>query len=110
MPEGDITTDNIIDSNEISYAEFIENRPDSIPSDVLKALNCNEIYNAFILPYNSADGSILHKFGYSTSEHKNSGERSYNKIYGILLDVKTVMYNHISNDHAIKQLAEVIGK
>ena len=101
-------TDSII--KQIAYAEFIENRPASIPSDVLNVLNCNEIYNAFILPYNCNDESILRKFGYSTSEHKNADEKSYNKIYGILLDIKNVMYKHVHNNDAIKQLAKLIEK
>ncbi len=101
-------TDSII--KQIAYAEFIDNKSDSIPSDVLNALNGDNIYNAFILPYNHNDGPVLRKFGYSTSEHKGIPDKPYNKIYGILLDVKTVMYKHISSNDAIKQLAEIIEK
>lgn len=101
-------TDSII--KQIAYAEFIENRPVSIPLDVLKSLDNNKIFNAFILPYDSHNGQPMVKFGYSTSEHKNNNDKPYNKIYGILLDVKSIMYRHVHSDNAIKHLAEMIEK
>ena len=96
---------------QIAYAEFIEGKPDSLPGDVKNALNEKEIYNAFILPGKSSGfGGELEYFGYSCADFKNETEKAYNKIYGIFLDVRTLMYRHIPHDKdMISQLANVIG-
>lgn len=96
---------------QISYAEFIERKPESLPKDVKNVLNEKEIYNAFILPGKSSGfGGELEYFGYSCADFKNETEKAYNKIYGIFLDVRTLMYCHIPHDKKmISQLANVIG-
>lgn len=102
-------SDSII--KQIAYAEFIEKGEKSIPSDVRNVLNKEEIYNAFILPYNkSEDEQDIKCFGYAKC-NSNDGNKKYHKIYGIMLDVKSIMYRHIPHDkQMIEQLADKIEK
>jgi len=71
-----------------------------------------EIYNAFILPYDSHDttGNVNPKlFGYASSDYVKEDERNYYKIWGVLLDIKNLMYNHTAkNSKAIEELAKII--
>ena len=90
---------------QITYGEYID---ETLNKDG------NNIYNAFIMPYSSENNDILKYVGYCSGEHKllkydfNSA-KPYYKIQGILLDVKTLMYNHKEKDNdAIKILADFI--
>lgn len=96
---------------QFAYAEYVENAPLSLPKEVRNSLNKNEIYNAFILPGENESGADLHYFGYSYADYKNETEKSYSKIYGILLDIKSIMYKHIPKDKMlIEELANLITK
>lgn len=91
-------TDSVI--KQIAYAKFIDNRRDEFK------VKSDNIYNAFIMPYNSTDGKPK-LFGYATSDSENN-EKRYDKICGILLDIKDLMYNHEHNDKVINKLADII--
>lgn len=94
---------------QLAYAEHIEGKPDSLPPDVKEALNKDEIYNAFILPGRTEGDHFLRYFGYSTADYKNETEKSYSKIYGFILDMKSIMYRHIPKDkELIEELANII--
>ena len=96
---------------QFAYAEYVENSPSSLPSDVKKVLNRDEIYNTFILPGENESGSNLHYFGYSYADYKNESEKSYSKIFGLILDIKSIMYKHIPKDkNLIQDLANIIIK
>ena len=100
-------SDSII--KQIAYTDFIEKGESSIPKDVRNNLNKEEIYNAFILPYNKKANDVDFKcFGYAKT-NSNEGNKKYHKIYGINLDVKSIMYHHIPHDkQMIEQLADKI--
>ncbi len=84
---------------QIAYAEFIEGKPDSLPGDMKNVLNEKEIYNAFILPGRLEDsGKKLDYFGYSCADFKNKTEKAYHKIYGFIIDMKLLMYQHQPKD------------
>ena len=100
-------------TKQIDYAQFIEKGERPLPKDVLAQLNKEEIYNAFILPYNNqktktAPDPLLKIFGYAKSD-SSTGSKKYHKIYGILLDVKTIMHRHLPHDNQmIAELSEKI--
>ena len=102
-------SDSII--KQIAYADFIEKGESTLPKDVRNNLNKEEIYNAFILPYNKkSNQEELQCFGYAKT-NSNEGNKKYHKIYGINLDVKSIMYRHIPHDkQMIEQLADKIEK
>lgn len=94
---------------QFAYAEYVENSPSSLPNEVKEVLNKDEIYNAFILPGEKKSDSNLHYFGYSYADYKNRTEKSYSKIYGFTLDIKSIMYKHIPKDKKLlNELAELI--
>ncbi|MCM1283160.1 MAG: LlaJI family restriction endonuclease [Roseburia sp.] len=73
------------------------------------------VYNAFLMPYNVKDhdwNTDHHPLwiGEATSDWKHN-EKSYEKIHGILIDVKYLMQIHVRRDgNAIMQLAEEISR
>ena len=91
---------------QIAYAEFIEamrEQKQEIPQ--------GDIYNAFILPYATTfDDSKypMENFGYADCNWKNSDEKTYHKIYGILLDVRSIMQRH--PNHSDKDIAELAAR
>ena len=97
---------------QIAYAEFIETmrkKDSEIPQ--------GEIFNAFILPYAAEFDETkypMENFGYATCDWKNDdsdgdANKRYNKIYGILLDVRSIMQRHPkSSDKDIEELASLI--
>lgn len=96
---------------QFAYAEYVENSPPSLPNEVKEVLNKDEIYNAFILPGENKSDSKLHYFGYSYADYKNETQKSYSKIFGFILDIKSIMYKHIPKDkQLIKELANLITK
>lgn len=101
-------TDSII--KQIAYAEYIENTENE---EI--AVSEGNIYNAFILPYGAIDGS-LEVFGYATTTYVNKKDpRPYHKIYGVLLDIKDLMYHHARHDESkitllANTIKEYIGK
>ena len=93
---------------QIAYAEFIETMRKNDGSTIPKG----NIYNAFILPYNSQKNKIdyaLECFGHAECDWKS--DKTYHKIYGILLDVRSIMQKHPeSSDVEIQKLADLIEK
>ena len=94
---------------QIAYAEFIETQLREIPDQAE-----DDIFNAFILPYAAEDGRNvetgyrLEKFGYAESDWRK-GDKPYERIYGILLDVRSIMQRHPkSSDKDIEELASLI--
>lgn len=94
-------TDSIV--KQIAYGKYVEN---NIEHQELR-IDGNNIYNAFILPYNS-DGKKEEVFGYATTTYEDNS-KPYHKIYGVLLDIKDLMYNHSCHDNnKIVKLANTI--
>ena len=93
---------------QIAYAEFIE----TMRKDCGLTIPQGKIYNAFILPYaadENKEGYALECFGHAQCDWKNS--ETYHKIYGILLDVRSIMQRHPkSSNKDIQDLAELIEK
>lgn len=93
---------------QIAYAEFIETMRSIEGSTIPKG----NIYNAFILPYNTQKNKIdyaLECFGHAECDWKS--DKTYHKIYGILLDVRSIMQKHPeSSDVEIQKLADLIEK
>ena len=94
---------------QIAYAEFIETQLREIPDQA-----GNDIFNAFILPYAAEDGRNvetsyrLENFGYAECDWRK-GDKPYERIYGILLDVRSIMQRHPkSSDKDIAELAAKI--
>lgn len=98
---------------QIAYAEFIETQLRDIPDQA-----GNDIFNAFILPYAAEDGRNvetsyrLENFGYAESDWRKGDAQDakpYERIYGILLDVRSIMQRHPkSSDKDIAELASLI--
>ncbi len=80
-------TDSII--KQVAYGKYVENNMDHPELRV----DGNKIFNAFILPYDSRDGKSPEVFGYAQTTYEEN-DRPYHKIYGVLLDVKDLMYRH----------------
>lgn len=96
---------------QFAYAEYVENSSSSLPDDVKEVLNKNKIYNAFILPGENENRENLQYFGYSYADYKNEVEKSYSKIYGFTLDIKSIMSKHIPKDKKlIEELTNLITK
>lgn len=104
-------------NKQITYGEYIE-RAKGIDSDVL--------YNAFIMPFNSAnnffmevdvDGELIPSI---SGEIGNIGEavgdwkpnpKKYERVQGIVMDTRFLMYNYIGMPNQQKQqLADAIQK
>lgn len=100
---------------QIAYAEYIDNANNrkNMPCDVSSFINSENIFNAFIMP---ADKTSAETIGYVSADYvlpQDSEETSkpYYKIYGILLDIKELMYHHVPHDNKlIEELATKILK
>lgn len=94
---------------QIAYAEFIETQLREIPDQA-----GNDIFNAFILPYAAEDGRNvetsyrLEKFGYAECDWRK-GDKPYERVYGILLDVRSIMQRHpkCSNEDIAELAAKI---
>lgn len=80
---------------QIAYAEFVESRQKGKPASYPQG----KVFNAFIMPYASHKKSLenyaLENMGYASCDWCDAGEeKAYSKIYGILLDVRALMYRH----------------
>lgn len=101
---------------QLAYAEYIEKEESRIQKEVRQNLTENSIFNAFIMPFESkSEKPLMKNIGYASADYKfpiraseNASKKSYYKIYGILLDTKTLMQNHTKNDKNIEELARVI--
>ena len=68
----------------------------------------NRIYNAFILPFNSKDGSPIEVFGYAKTTYETN-DKTFHKIYGVLIDTRELLLHHpYRNAEKIKTLADTI--
>lgn len=98
---------------QIAYAEYIDNsdNKNKLPYDIRNYIKTENIYNAFIMP---AEINSIEEIGYASCEtvlpqNETICEKTYYKIYGILLDIKTLMYKHSSHDKKlINELANTI--
>ena len=94
-------TDSII--KQIAYGKYVENNKEHPELNV----DGNNIYNAFILPYDSK-GHACEVFGYATTTYEDN-DKPYHKIYGVMLDIKDLMYHHARlDDSSISILANTI--
>lgn len=50
----------------------------------------------------------LKNIGYATADYVPEDEKSYHKIHGILLDIRSLMNHHAKSNEKIKKLEEVI--
>lgn len=104
-------------NKQITYGEYIERA---------KGIDCDHLYNAFIMPFNSANNLFV-EIGLDgkihpviTSEIGNIGEavgdwkpnpKKYERVQGIVMDTRFLMYNYINMpDQRKKELAECIEK
>ncbi len=94
---------------QIAYAEFIMARQKESPE-----YPRGKVFNAFIMPYASCKEGLenyaLENVGYACCDWCcNDEEKPSNKIYGILLDVRALMYRHPKKSGSdIAELAKTI--
>lgn len=98
-------------NKQITYGEYIE-RVKNIPED--------KLYNAFIMPFNKQNnffGKIDSKGNYvpdvtdeianigeATGDWKNNSNKKYERIQGIVMDTRFLMYNYLCMSEEKKQL------
>ena len=98
---------------QLAYAEYIDNPKNrsNLPAEVGGNISNSSIYNAFIMP---AENLAPQNIGYVSADYVlpkdlEKAEKSYHKIYGILLDVRSLMHRHIPHDkQMIANLSRVI--
>lgn len=98
-------------NKQITYGEYVARE------EKFKKLHGKDVkvFNAFLMPYNFLKGECIGnlkmiKIGEATSSWKDDSEM-YQKIQGILIDVKSLMSIHVKQDiEEIKKLAELIGE
>ena len=94
------------------YAEYIANPKNKIklPSDIQQNLDSQKIYNAFIMPafVNESQNIGFVSADYALPQDSKFCEKPYHKIYGILLDIRTLMHSH--RPHNIQAIAELAQK
>ena len=98
-------------NKQITYGEYIE-RVKSVPNDSL--------FNCFIMPYNKDDnlfhlnrnvGNIGEAIGDWRYDAKNPKMKNFERIQGIVMDTRYLMYNYIGTpEQQKKELAECIEK
>ncbi|MBO7639735.1 MAG: LlaJI family restriction endonuclease [Treponema sp.] len=107
--------DNASVVKQLAYADYIDNKDNrnKLPKDVRDNISDCSIYNAFIMP---AENAGPENIGYVSADYVlpqdfTTAEKTYHKIYGILLDVRSLMYRHVPRDkHLISQLAKLIDQ
>ena len=101
-------TDSI--QKQITYAEFIDKsrtRPTNKCPEKYK-FDPDKIFNVFILPGNVPDGNGIKYIGYAEADWNTQATEGYRKIYGFLLDTKTVMRKQISSSTSRRMLIDYI--
>ena len=97
---------------QLSYAEYIANPKNKIklPSDIQQNLDSQKIYNAFIMPafVNESQNIGFVSADYALPQDSEQAEKPYHQIYGILLDIRTLMHSH--RPHNIQAIAELAQK
>lgn len=95
-------TDSII--KQVAYGKYMETNKEHPELRV----DGNSIFNAFILPFDSQSGKSPEVFGYAQTTYEKN-DKQYHKIYGVMLDVKDLMYRHSHHDNAkMFELADAI--
>ena len=88
---------------QITYGKHIAEQFDDIDS--------NEVYNAFIMPFDSDGGELLKFVSVGTAdwENYNSDTKNYAYVLGMLLDTKYLITEYVKhNQTEIEHLAETI--
>lgn len=88
---------------QITYGKHIAEQFDDIDS--------NEVYNAFIMPFDSDGGELLKFVSVGTAdwENYNSDTKNYAYVLGMLLDTKYLITEYVKhNQSEIEHLAETI--
>lgn len=98
-------------NKQITYGEYLE-RAKSVPNE--------RLFNCFIMPYNKADnlfrmsgnvGNIGEAVGDWRYDPANPQMKNYERIQGIVMDTRYLMYNYIGTpEQQRKELAECIEK
>ena len=90
---------------QLAYAEYIYNKDNrsKLPNDVRENISDCSIYNAFIMP---AENAGPENIGYVSADYvlpqdSEKVRKPYHKIYGILLDMRTIMYRHVPRDRQL---------
>lgn len=97
-------------NKQITYGEYIAESEKFLDAKG----NHPIVYNAFIMPYDAFGKTFhterdTHFIGVADSDWKTNGDtKTYEKIAGILLDVKTIMNQSFSDRDKITELAELI--
>lgn len=93
-------------NKQITYGEYIEQT---------KRLPNEKLYNAFIMPYNKENNLFMlngnvGNIGEAVSDWK-SNLKNYERIQGIVVDTRYLMYNYIgTSEQQKKEMAECIEK
>lgn len=97
-------------NKQITYGEFIAKNPRFRKEDGQNP----DVYNAFIMPYDSYGKTFcteteLHHIGNAISDWKSKNDDNhYEKVVGVLLDVKSIMRDYSKRDKRIEELATLI--
>ena len=99
-------------NKQITYGEYIA-EAETFRND---HGNNPPVYNAFIMPYDSFGEEfhteeLTHYIGSAVSDWKSSdGTKPYEKVMGILVDVKSLMKDYAHDDKKIIELADLIER
>lgn len=99
-------------NKQITYGEYIAETEHFLDDNG----NHPTVYNAFLMPYDSFDKAFyteeeLHYIGSAISDWKSSdGTKPYERVAGILVDVKSLMQNYSHDEDRIIKLAELIER
>lgn len=90
---------------QITYGKHISEQMNEVPE--------NNVYNAFIMPYESKDDEMIKFTSVATAdwEDYNSETKNYAYVLGILLDTKWIISNYVKhNMDEIEKMADMIEK
>lgn len=100
---------------QLAYADYIDNKDNrnKLPKDVRDNISDSSIFNTFVMP---AENVMPENIGYVSADYVLSHDsekatKPYHKIYGILLDVRSLLYHHVPHDkQMISRLAKLIDQ
>lgn len=100
---------------QFAYADYIDNEKNrsKLPEDVRSTISSSRIFNAFIMPacVQSPENIGFVSADYVLPQDSETCDKPYQKIYGILLDIRSLMYRHIPHDkEMIARLSDMIEK
>ena len=93
-------------NKQITYGEYIDQTKEEYDSE--------HIFNAFLMPFNMNSNltelnDIYENIGQAVSEWKTSENKHYERVQGILIDIRTLMFMYNGNKRSnIEELASVI--